>query len=73
MVSEKAWQPRTKCICPKCKNKHMYEIFWSGNGMPKIFCPICNKKANNIDDTFLHIDGPKMHEMQKNKKFTKDE
>jgi len=73
MVSEKAWQPWTMCICPKCSKKHKFEIFWSGRGTPRIFCQLCKKKSKGIDDTFLHIGAPRISKINKIKNQSKEE
>ena len=34
------------CICPKCNKKHKHHIFWTGKGVPRIFCSICKSIAD---------------------------
>lgn len=31
------------CICPKCRIKHKKRLFWSGNGIPRIYCKDCRQ------------------------------
>jgi Zn ribbon nucleic-acid-binding protein len=38
----------TKCICPRCNEIHTMQIFWTGRGMPKKFCPACKDYSNTL-------------------------
>jgi hypothetical protein len=29
------------CKCPKCEIGHIKKIYWTGNGVPRIFCSNC--------------------------------
>jgi len=29
------------CICPKCEEIHKCRIFWTGRGIPQVFCSTC--------------------------------
>jgi hypothetical protein len=60
-----SWQPKTKCVCPGCKIIHISYIFWAGKGLAKKFCKKCQKVANGIDQSFLYIEKPELHEMSK--------
>jgi hypothetical protein len=33
----------TECICPRCGKRHHKLIFWTGRGIPRIYCEDCNK------------------------------
>jgi hypothetical protein len=32
---------KVECICPKCGQKHMMNIYWIGRGIPRKFCQAC--------------------------------
>ena len=29
------------CKCPMCQVLHQYTIFYSGPGIPRVYCPLC--------------------------------
>jgi len=35
---------KTQCKCPKCGKIYYKRIAWTGQGMPRIFCPTCAGK-----------------------------
>ena len=37
------------CKCPKCGNLHDKYLFWSGRGMPRIYCTECFVFLENIN------------------------
>lgn len=39
-----------ECKCPKCGVRHKMNIFWTGRGMPRKFCPSCRGVAGGISD-----------------------
>jgi len=50
MLNEKCEEYNIKkspieCICPNCQNKHISEIIWTGNGIPRIFCKHCKHSS----------------------------
>jgi hypothetical protein len=30
-----------ECICPRCRDSYMRNMFWTGRGVPRIYCPTC--------------------------------
>jgi len=37
--------PLVACICPFCKVSHEVRMFWTGNGVPRIYCKLCQKRV----------------------------
>lgn len=37
-------------ICPKCGKEHEVETYWTGSGIPKIYCSIHNWMRFRIDE-----------------------
>jgi Zn ribbon nucleic-acid-binding protein len=37
--------PLVACICPFCKAAHEVRMFWTGNGVPRIYCKLCQKRV----------------------------
>ncbi len=29
---------RVECICPRCEKTHMCFMYWTGRGIPRVFC-----------------------------------
>lgn len=42
----------TDCICPKCRGIHRVKIFWTGNGIPRIYCHNCRFHSIALDDLY---------------------
>ena len=34
-------QKRVVCYCPRCEKHYTRDIFWTGRGEPRLFCPEC--------------------------------
>lgn len=39
----------TICICPRCRIKHYKDVFWTGRGIPRIYCEECKTYFRNVD------------------------
>ena len=37
--------PLVTCICPFCGVTHVVRMFWTGNGVPRIYCKLCQKRV----------------------------
>lgn len=37
------------CICPKCQRKHKRQFYWTGKGIPKIFCDTCRQSIDTYE------------------------
>ena len=35
-----------EAICPNCKRKHVVYIFWTGRGIPRVYCPECKPRSS---------------------------
>jgi len=40
------------CKCPTCEKTHRKKIFWTGNGIPKVFCDTCKTPT---EDRYAYI------------------
>ena len=49
----------TECICPSCEQKHHKRMEWTGNGIPRKFCPFCEDLPNQVE--FLEEYRPGMY------------
>jgi uncharacterized radical SAM superfamily Fe-S cluster-containing enzyme len=38
-----------KCLCPKCRKNYYRKLYWSGNGMPRIYCQYCRHHTSISD------------------------
>jgi len=38
----------TEAICPMCQKTHYPIIFWTGRGIPRIYCLRCRERLDNI-------------------------
>lgn len=56
---------RILAICPTCGKKHKTYMFWSGNGIPRIFCTTCQTPS---DDRYAFIT---IHDSRVRKKIRK--
>jgi hypothetical protein len=34
-------QTSVLCICPRCGEPHKVWMYWTGHGMPRVFCSLC--------------------------------
>lgn len=32
-----------EAYCPRCRRKHVISLYWTGNGIPRIYCLKCQK------------------------------
>ncbi len=32
---------KIECICPKCRQRHIMNLYWIGRGTPRKYCPTC--------------------------------
>jgi hypothetical protein len=39
--------PIVSCKCPKCERIYNRRIFWTGNGMPRVYCWDCERLMKN--------------------------
>jgi len=48
-MSSKYYESRevmTECLCPLCECKHSVLLFWTGRGVPRIYCRNCREIIN---------------------------
>jgi len=47
-ADSKPWE----CVCPKCGARHQKYLYWTGKGVPRIYCNECYTvmMVANIDD-----------------------
>lgn len=45
----KSVEKRTECVCPKCEKKHFLKIYYTGTGIPKKYCNLCNGYVQKYD------------------------
>lgn len=41
------------CFCPLCHSSYKRFIFWSGNGVPHVYCNLCKKTVSRISSNSL--------------------
>ena len=34
-------EKKTKCICPRCEREHIRRFYWTGDGVPRVYCIPC--------------------------------
>ena len=39
----------TKCLCPKCGDEHEVEIYWTGRGIPRLYCYNCKSYLDRVE------------------------
>ena len=48
---------KTTCRCPKCDKLHKQKLHWTGRGMPRCYCPVCqnvtNMRSGGLDEGAL--------------------
>lgn len=42
-------RPRVEAVCPRCKKRHQSQIFWSGEGIPRIYCGDCMGRVRTYE------------------------
>lgn len=48
----------TQCLCPKCGKEHRLKIFWTGRGIPRIYCHRCRELVTTICDCAIYESQP---------------
>lgn len=38
-----------KAVCPRCHKEHYIVMYWTGNGHPKKFCPVCRLRVDQYE------------------------
>jgi hypothetical protein len=47
-----------RCICPRCHQRHLVYMLWTGRGMPRKYCPMCRSTVSGYDWRLLDGTGP---------------
>ncbi len=48
--SASSYKSLIDCICPRCGKTYKRHIFWTGRGIPKIFCNACKSTVEDRSD-----------------------
>ena len=44
-----------KVKCPKCERIYKRRVYWTGNGMPRIYCNSCQTRVYRLDRGAIEI------------------
>jgi hypothetical protein len=52
MTSAKRDEVLWDCVCPCCGVEHQAWIFWTGRGVPRVYCPACHPKGSTPEEVY---------------------
>lgn len=54
-----------QCRCPKCGKRHCLKMFWTGTGIPRIYCHRCRELIANISDASIYEVQPDVYRVSR--------
>ena len=48
-IDVEVYGKQTECKCPRCGKKHMRKINWTGRGIPRKFCGVCDAMIGDFE------------------------